>query len=279
VKHVLVAILLSGPALLWAAPAAGVNSTTGVWKIDGDVQGRPINMTCQLTEAERRLTGTCAGAIDGFVAHRVDGTVKDEKLQLHVQTAFGGNSIMLIVSGKLNADRSRLSGDLDVEPLGVGGKFEGERTTDLDAGLTTQDASGAQASPAAAQSTQLPAARPSTSVADASGTWKIEGDVQGTPVLLQCVLVQKQQALSGTCTSEGGKANVVTGEVTEQRLKWGFDADYQGQPLRVSMAATLASDSATMQGDMAVAPYNAEGGFKGTRQPAAAPTEGTPPTQ
>jgi hypothetical protein len=274
-------MLLAGPAVLWAAPAADVNSTTGLWKIDGDVHGRPVNMMCQLTQTEQKLTGTCAGATDGFVAHKVDGTVKGDKLQLHFQTAFGGNSIMLIVSGKLNADRSHASGDLDVEPLGVGGKFEGERTTDVDGSLSTQDASGGQASLPAAQSTQSAAAGASTLVADASGTWKIEGDVQGTPVLLQCVFTQKQQALSGTCTSEGGRANVVTGEVTEQRLKWRFDGDYQGQPIRVSMTATLATDSGTMHGDMVVAPFNAEGSFTGSRQPASSPepTVGTPPTQ
>jgi hypothetical protein len=275
-------MLLAGPAVLWAAPAADVNSTTGLWKIGGDVHGRPVNMMCQLTQTEQKLTGTCAGATDGFVAHKVDGTVKGDKLQMHFQTAFGGNSIMLIVSGKLNADRSHASGDLDVEPLGVAGKFEGERTTDVDGGLPTEHASGGQAASAAAQSTQSLAAGPGTSLTDASGTWKIEGEVQGTPVLLYCVLAQKQQALSGTCTSEGGKANVVTGEATEQRLKWRFDGDYQGQPIRVSMTATLAPDSATMRGDMAVAPFDAEGSFTGTRQPAASappPTAGPPPAQ
>jgi hypothetical protein len=268
-KFAFAVLLLVSAASALAAPPDRI-SATGLWKIAGDVYGRPVDLMCQLTQTAQKLSGTCSTATDGFVAHKVDGSVKGEKFQLHFQSAFGSNSIMMIVSGKVNEDGSHVSGDLDVEPIGVGGKFEGERATEADAAVNTPPL----ASPADAAVSPLTSA-PS----DVTGFWNIEARFGRIPIHLACQLSQKQHAVAGTCTGEDAVPRTVTGEVTAQRLTWRFQAEYQGQPIDVSMTASVTGeDTAGMRGSMAVAPLNLVAVFNGTRQSGPQPsTAGTPP--
>jgi hypothetical protein len=277
-KHLLAATLLAAPTLLWAAPASEAGPTSGLWKIDGDVHGRPVHIMCQLTQTEQKLSGSCSNPAQGASPHTIDGTVKGQKVQFHLQTSIGGNSLTLVVSGRLTPDSSRIAGDLEVEPTGVGGKFEGERTADLSA------EAAAQPPTPATPSTQSPT---STTGQDATGTWNIDADFQGTAAELTCVLKQNQATLTGTCTGgDDNKANAITGEVNDRGLKWHFESEYQGQPITVTITAKLSTDGATMQGEATVAPLNAEGTLTAKRQPATSPapastppTEGTPPAQ
>jgi hypothetical protein len=254
-------ILLLAPAVASAAPAADAPSTSGLWKIDGEVMGRPVNMMCTLTETNRKLIGTCSGAVDGYAAHKVAGTVKAQKVEFYFQTSIGGNAITLIVNGTLNPNRSRMDGSLDVEPLAVGGTFAASRepapATDAVTGAaptTTTDGMSGEGTAATASA--------------ATGTWKIDGDVQGTPVKLTCVLTAAEQKLTGTCAvaSEDNVPRALTGTVTEKGLGWHFDSEYQGQPITVSMNAMLSIDGSRMNGTMAVAPFDADGTFIGVRQ-------------
>ena len=49
----------------------------------------------------------------------------------------------------------------------------------------------------------------------------MDGDVQGTPVRLTCVLEEKEHKLSGTCAGAGEDTTPrkVTGDVTDKGLK------------------------------------------------------------
>lgn len=282
------ALLLASPALLWAAPP-DVASVSGVWKITGDVHGRPVDMTCQLTETDRKLSGACTQSADA-APHQIDGTVKGDKLQFQLQTALGTRPITLIVSGKLSSDDSRVSGDLEVEPIGVGGKFQGERQSEASAVAAVSAAPPASGD---AQPAPSPAAAPAganapatTSAQSATGTWKVEADFEGTAAELTCVLKQDGTTLTGACTGEDGKSNAIKGQSSDQGFTWRFDAEYQDQPISVTMTGKLKTDG-TMQGNASVAPLGAEGTFTATRQqsaatqppPAAAPSAGTPPAQ
>jgi hypothetical protein len=263
-RFAFMAVLLLSAGSLHAAPAPDLPLTTGLWKINGDVMGRPVNMMCQLTETDRKLSGTCSGAADGYVAHKIAGTVKAQKMQLYFQTSFGGGSITLIVSGKLNDDRSKMDGDLDVEPMAVGGTFEAVR----EPGIGAQDAQPASATPAPPAISESTAPTPDAAPMIASGTWKIDGDIQGTPVLLTCVFSQNENKISGTCTgaAEEKATRTLVGEATEKGVGWHFDSEYQGQPITVSMKATLTADGAKMTGTMTVAPFDVEGTFTGVKQ-------------
>ena len=144
-------LLLLSPGLLPAAPAADAPSTTGLWKIDGNMMGQPVRMICALTETKHNLSGVCSGAEDGYAAHKVAGSVKAQKMQFYFQTAIGGNSLTLIVSGTLNEDSTRMDGDLDVEPMAVGGLFSAIKELEHDTASAQADAAAAQTDAAAAQ--------------------------------------------------------------------------------------------------------------------------------
>jgi hypothetical protein len=258
-------LLLLPPATLLAAPAVDTPSTTGLWKIDGDVMGRPIAMMCQLTENERKLSGTCSGAADGFVAHKIAGTVKAQKVQLYFQTSIGAGSITLIVSGTLNEDRSKMEGDLDVEPMAVGGTFEATREAAIGARSDQQSTPAAAEAPTPAETA---APTPLGAQSDVTGTWKIQGDVQGNDVKLTCMLTEAERKLTGTCTDGGENKTprVLTGEATATDVGWHFDGQYQGQPITVSMKATPAANGTSMNGTMLVEPFEADGTFVGAKQ-------------
>jgi len=252
-RAVYIAILLLATPVAFAAPAADAPSTSGLWKIEGEVMGTPVQMMCTLTETSHKLSGVCSGAADGFAPHKVAGSVKAQKVEMYFQAAIGGNALTLIVSGTLNEDRTRMDGGLDVEPMAVSGTFSAMREPDS-AGPPASD---------------VPAAAPTFSSAQtsATGTWKIDANVQASEVLLTCILTETDHKLTGNCAAaEDTTPHALAGTSTEKGLDWHFDADYQGQPIHVSMSATLDAGGSTMSGTVAVTPLDATGNFTGIRQ-------------
>jgi hypothetical protein len=243
----ILAMVVLWPGVLLAADPV---STTGQWKIDGDVNGTPVKMVCALTETDHQLSGSCAGAADGFTPHKLAGKVKGQSVEFHFESAMQGNAISVIVSGKLSEDGSKLNGDLDVEPMQVGGAFAGVRVVDGDGGTAV----AVTATPAAG-----------SSVAE---NWKVDGDVQGTPVTMTCAIAEAEKKLSGTCTGAGQATapRKLTGEVTEKGLSWHFDSEYEGNPITVSMSATKSVDGTKMNGTIAVAPMGVDGTFVAVKQ-------------
>ena len=115
------------------------------------MMGQPVRMMCALTETKHNLSGVCSGAQDGYAAHKVAGSVKAQKMQFYFQTAIGGNPLTLIVSGTLNQDSTKMDGDLDVEPMAVGGLFSAIKELEHDTASAQADAAAAQTDAAAAQ--------------------------------------------------------------------------------------------------------------------------------
>jgi hypothetical protein len=305
-KIVQLATLLLSPAAVLAAQTADAPSMTGLWKTDSAVMGQPVRMMCALTETKNNLSGVCSGAQDGYAVHKIAGTVKGQKVQFYFQAVWGGNSLTTIVSGTLNQDRTRIDGDMNVQPMG-GGMDAGP--TDMSGALTAvrelehdtaavqavaaaapTDAAAAQAWAAEARA-EMAGGTVAVAKADAAdagaiaaqaggeaapsptlqpvvaGTWKIDGDVQGTPVKMTCLLTQAEHRLTGTCTGAGDDTTprALAGMTMERGLGWRFDSEYQGQPIAITMRATLTADG-KMNGTMTVAPMNAEGTFVAVKQ-------------
>jgi hypothetical protein len=300
-----IAILLLSPGALSAAPAADAASTTGLWKIEGNMMGQPVRMMCALTEANHKLSGVCSGAQDGYAAHKIAGTVKAQKVEFYFQTAFGGNPLTMIVSGTLNEDRTKMDGDMDVEPMAVGGLFSAVKELEHDTSSAQADAAAAQTDAAAAQAwaaeaqaglaagneaaagaeaadagakapqtgakaAQAGAAGPAPASAQpvATGTWKIDGDVQGTPVTMTCVIAEAEHKLTGTCVGagEGTTPRTLNGTTTAKGLGWRFDSQVQGQPITFSINATMSADGTKMNGTISVAPMDVDGTFIAVKQ-------------
>ena len=284
-------LLLLSPGLLPAAPAADAPSTTGLWKIEGSMMGQPVRMMCALTETKHNLSGVCSGAEDGYAAHKVAGSVKAQKMQFYFQTAIGGNPLTLIVSGTLNQDFTKMDGDLDVEPMAVGGLFSAIKELEHDTASAQANAAAAQTDAAAAQAwaaevqahlatgneaaTGAGAAvagstesNPSSAQPIATGTWKIDGNVMGNPVTMTCVLTEAEHKLAGTCTGAGEDRTprTLTGTATPKGVNWRFDDQFQGQPISFSINATMSADGAKMNGTLSIAPMNVGGDFVATKQ-------------
>jgi hypothetical protein len=280
------AVLLLTPGLLPAAPPVDRTTTTGLWKVDGEVMGTTVRMMCALTETNRRLSGTCSGEQDGYTPHKIDGGVKAEKMQFYFQTFIRGNPITMSLSGVLNEDRTKLEGNMDVEPMAVGGAFTAVRevegampaaTGDATPGRVelpaASDAGGAGSSAAGVSTTGASASGAGTAGisaagVSAAGTWKIDGSVQGNPVTMSCAIAEAEQKLTGTCSGAGDAVGpqALTGEVTEKGVTWRFGSAYNGMPITFSMTGAIAADGAKMSGSMTVAPWNASGTFVAVKQ-------------
>jgi len=98
-------------------------SMSGVWKVDGDVMGQPVHMTCRLTDASHVLSGTCAGADDNNTEHPISGKVKAQSVEWHFQSAYQGSAITVSLTGTAAPNGSKVSGDMDIEPMQAGGSF------------------------------------------------------------------------------------------------------------------------------------------------------------
>lgn len=286
------AILLLSPVLLSTAAAqANAPSITGLWKIEGNMMGQPVRMMCALTETKHNLSGVCSGAQDGYAAHKVAGSVKAQKMQFYFQTAIGGNPLTLIVSGTLNEDSTKMDGDLDVEPMAVGGLFSAVKELEHDSASAQADAAAAQTDAAAAQAWAAEAqadlatgneaasgagaavagateSNPSSAQPVATGTWKIDGNVMGNPVTMTCMLIEADHKLAGSCSGagEGSTPRALTGTTTPKGVNWRFDSQVQGQPISFSMIATLAADGTKMNGTLSIAPMGVGGTFTAVKQ-------------
>ena len=298
-------LLLAAPAPT-PTPAADEPSITGLWKTDGNIMGQSVRMMCALTETKHNLSGVCSGAQDGYAVHKIAGTVKGLKVQFYFQAAFGGNSLTLIVNGMLNQERTQIDGDMEVAPMGggmdaqqmnLGGTLIAVKELEHDTAQVQADAAAAQTGAAAAQTWAAEAqaemaagnvpvakadiARAGAEAADATatasttssaqpiatGTWSINAQIQQTQVQMTCVLTEAEHKLAGTCTAgEDSTPHSLAGVTTAKGLGWRFDTAYQGQPITISMNATLTADGTKMNGSMSVAPMGVDGTFVAAKQ-------------
>jgi hypothetical protein len=87
--------------------------------------------------------------------------------------------------------------------------------------------------------------------ADFSGTWRIENVFNGAPAIITCTLIQKDNALSGSCKPEipGIAGSNLTGTVDGSNAKWGYDVVFNGNAARVDYVAELGADG-TLKGNV-----------------------------
>jgi len=127
-KTALFAMLAASPMML---AASMVPASTGTWKIDGDVQGTPVVMTCVLTEVEQKIAGTCTGAAGDMQPRKLVGEVKEQTVSWHFDTVYDGNPITVSLAGKLAEDGTKMSGTIYVDPMQVDGTFSAVKQADV----------------------------------------------------------------------------------------------------------------------------------------------------
>lgn len=85
---------------------------------------------------------------------------------------------------------------------------------------------------------------------DLSGVWTVSSSVGTTPITVTCALVQKGEALTGTCKPSGGTDGpAFTGTVKGTHASWGYDVPFRGQPSHVGFEADIVTD-ASMKGTL-----------------------------
>ncbi|MDQ1472273.1 MAG: hypothetical protein QOJ99_3753 [Bryobacterales bacterium] len=101
--------------------------------------------------------------------------------------------------------------------------------------------------------------------ADLTGHWSFDGDVNGSPIRLECDLKQEGTKLEGACKSQSSDFKLA-GEVNDPKVRFSYAVDYQGSTYTLYYTGTLDSDSA-MKGEIQVS--GASGAFTAARQAAA----------
>jgi hypothetical protein len=95
-----------------------------------------------------------------------------------------------------------------------------------------------------------------------SGKWQVHNDVGGNESDQTCTFTQKDNDLTGTCTSDTGPVTI-TGKVDGKKVTWAYKSEYNGTPLTVNYEGTVSSDN-KIAGSINVPEFSADGDFTAT---------------
>ena len=96
-----------------------------------------------------------------------------------------------------------------------------------------------------------------------SGNWRIHTSIAGNESDMDCTLSQKDNALTGKCTSDRGSFDIA-GKVDGKKATFSYKSEYNGTPLTVVYEGTV--DAATgIKGSVNVPEFAAAGDFSATQ--------------
>ena len=97
--------------------------------------------------------------------------------------------------------------------------------------------------------------------ADVSGSWKLDGHIEGVRINRICTLQQSGQKLDGKCKNATDEV-VLAGEVDGNKVVWKYDVMYDGAKLTLTFSGTL--EAASMKGSIET--MGAKGDFTARKQ-------------
>lgn len=95
-----------------------------------------------------------------------------------------------------------------------------------------------------------------------TGDWKVRNDISGNVSEMSCAMVQKAEALTGTCVTEQGTVEIA-GKVTEGNVTWVFKSVYNGGPITLTYKGSLGTDG-QLAGAVTVEEFSVTGDFTAT---------------
>jgi hypothetical protein len=101
-----------------SAFAAGV---TGDWKIDGDIAGNALALTCSLKQEDAKLSGKCVNATNN-INSPVTGKVDGKTVTFQFDFNYSGMAMTMSFTGSNDTDTSMKG---SVEVMGAEGSFTG----------------------------------------------------------------------------------------------------------------------------------------------------------
>ena len=101
--------------------AAATPAMTGDWAIHTTVSSNESDMTCNFTQTDKDLTGTCKldPAKDPV---KITGSVDGSKIAFKYTTDYNGTPLTMSYSATVN-DPVKIAGAVDVQPFDVSGEF------------------------------------------------------------------------------------------------------------------------------------------------------------
>jgi hypothetical protein len=95
------------------------------------------------------------------------------------------------------------------------------------------------------------------------GVWKVHSSIAGTESDATCTLTQKENLVTGSCTTESGDATA-SGKVDGAKITWSYDTDYNGTAITVKFSGTLDSATNKIAGTVGVEQFGVDGDFTAT---------------
>ena len=114
----------------------------------------------------------------------------------------------------------------------------------------------------AASALMLASSAFAATVPSLTGQWTLHNSIAGNESDQKCKLVQTENKITGTCTSEDKQVQI-TGSVDGTKVTWQYESDYNGNPLTLVYTATL-DDSGKVTGSVEVQPFGVTGDFTAT---------------
>lgn len=95
-----------------------------------------------------------------------------------------------------------------------------------------------------------------------TGKWSIHNSIAGNEGDQSCMLVQAENKLTGTCTSQDKGVQII-GSVDGNKVTWKYGSDYNGSPLTLIYTATP-DDSSKITGNVEAQPFGVSDDFTAT---------------
>jgi hypothetical protein len=96
-----------------------------------------------------------------------------------------------------------------------------------------------------------------------AGKWNVSTSVVGNDGTAVCTFVQKENVLTGTCTSDDGE-HQVTGKLDGNKVTWQYKTEYNGDPLTIIYSGTVNAEK-QFAGTIDVEPMGVSGDFTAKR--------------
>jgi hypothetical protein len=97
-----------------------------------------------------------------------------------------------------------------------------------------------------------------------TGTWNLATNVAGNTGTPTCTFKQEAEKITGTCSGPNNTQSEVSGEVTDTKVTFRYNIEWEGNPLTLVYTGTLDTET-TMKGAIDVQPMNVPGEFTATK--------------
>lgn len=105
---------------------AADGALSGVWNVSATVAGNQVEMTCNVKQEDKKLTGSCKNTIDG-TEYALTGEVSAKSVEWKYKRDFAGTEITSTYKGTLDEKGTTITGKMNVQPFDVEADFTAKK--------------------------------------------------------------------------------------------------------------------------------------------------------